>query len=160
MFWKQANISYAIWLIKFEFGSNIKSTWNNIRCAQFLWWLIKHASNTLSLNDLSEVKWLLCDVWIQARMWRGWREVVLLCGGNVYTHTNGQCQLFDVQHDELWVYVIEWQGVRCMLTVAESCYLVFELVIDMYGRFVLVLVISFISYKAQIYSHIFSFEEN
>ena len=29
------------------------------------------------------------------------------------------------------------KGVRCMLTVADSCYQVFELVIDGYGKFVL-----------------------
>ena len=28
-----------------------------------------------------------------------------LCGGDVYTHSTGECQLFDVQHVELSVYV-------------------------------------------------------
>ena len=28
------------------------------------------------------------------------------CGIDDYTHSTGQCQLFDVQHDELWVFVI------------------------------------------------------
>ena len=33
----------------------------------------------------------------------------------IWTYSTGQCQLFDVQHYELWVYAIEWQGVICML---------------------------------------------
>ena len=32
-----------------------------------------------------------------------------LSGGDVYTHSIGQGQLFNVQHDELWVY-----AVRCL----------------------------------------------
>ena len=66
-----------------------------------------------------------------------------LCGIGAYTHSTGQCQLLDVQLGEVGVDVIERQGVRCMLTVVESCDLVFELVIDINGRFICVLVISF-----------------
>ena len=41
-------------------------------------------------------------VQICAGMWV-LKEAVDLCGGNVYTHYIGQCQLFVVQFDELWV---------------------------------------------------------
>ena len=57
---------------------------------------------------------------------------VYLCDGDVHTHSSGHCQLVHGQHDELWVYVIQRQYVRCMLTIAESCSQAFE-VIDIYG---------------------------
>ena len=55
-----------------------------------------------------------------------WVEAMHLYDGDAFTLYTGQYQHFDVQYDELWVYVIEWQGVKWMLTAPERCDVVFE----------------------------------
>ena len=55
-------------------------------------------------------------------------EAVDLCYVDAYTHSTGQCQLFNMQHDGLWVVVTVRQSVKYILTILETCYKVFELV--------------------------------
>ena len=87
-----------------------------------------------SRNSFLQQLACICGRW-EIRNYSFCNGCVLLCGGVVYADSTGQCRHFDVQHDELWVYVTEWQGARCMSRIN--------------GRFVWVLVISILSYQLQ-----------
>ena len=50
---------------------------------------------------------------------------------DAFTHSTGQCQLFDVQHDELWVYMS--LSDKELMKAVNKCW-EFELTADIYSR--------------------------
>ena len=95
--------------------------------------LLFHVHKNIFCRCLHIMSDLWCAAWWALGLYWLWPYVVEKC---IY-NSSAQCQLFDVQHDELWVYTIQWQGVRCMITVEESCYQVLSwwltCVADLFG---------------------------
>ena len=91
--------------------------------------------------------WLLCDLSIKMEFECG--ERLFTCVMVMYMYT------FFWSVSALWCaawwavgYGIEWQGIRCTLTSAESCDLLLE-VINVHGRFVWVSIMSIQGYELQ-----------